>query len=98
MDVHQSRQRAQRIMRGHHHVLRLRDGGDFLLLQQSASQADIRLDDIGCAFGQQLLKLKLRVQFLARGDGNLHPPPKVCHGVHVFVPQRLFQKQRTNRF
>src|SRR5947209_17386244 len=26
VDVHQSRQRAQRIMRGYHHVLRLRDG------------------------------------------------------------------------
>src|ERR1035437_7494867 len=71
VNVHQRGQRTQRVVRRHLDVVRFGDGGNLLLLQYPAGQADIRLNDDGPAQGHQLLELVLGVQFLSRGAGDL---------------------------
>ena len=97
VDVHHRRQRSHRIVWRDHHVVRLRHRRDFLQLENSTGQADIRLHDIRRLLGHQLPEVVLGIQALTRGERNLHPLLQRLHRVHVLHADGLFEKVGMDR-
>ena len=71
------------IVRRDAHVVRLRHGGDFLRLHDSACVAGVRLDDVGGVRLENLAKALARIDPLADGDRDIYPVGDLLQGADV---------------